>query len=78
MSPSPNINSDLAVGAVITEFLVARAQVDPLISRRHCLKFKKQVNVPNLRHRNRGGTKIFASIWYHLPFLVLLGGLLAR
>ena len=30
MSLNPNINSDLAVGAVITEFLVARAlHLDP-------------------------------------------------
>ena len=45
MSLNPNINSDLAVGAVITEFLVARAlHLDPPISRRHCLRFGKKTS----------------------------------
>ena len=46
MSLNPNINSDLAVGAVITEFFAGvRAQVEPLISRRHCLRSDKKVHV---------------------------------
>jgi hypothetical protein len=79
MSLNPNINSDLAVGAVITEFLVARAlHLDPLISRRHCLRFEKKLHFRNQRPRNRGGTKIFTSIWYNLLFLVLSGRLYTR
>ena len=39
---------------------------------------KKKHHFRNQRPRNRGGTKIFTSIWYNLIFLVLSGGLYTR
>ena len=69
MSLNPNINSDLAVGAVITEFLRARAlKLNPSYLNATVSGPKKKVHFRNQRPQNRGGTEIFTSIWYNLLF----------
>ena len=79
MSLNPNINSDLAVGAVITEFLRACAlKLNPSYLNATVSDPEKEVHFWNQRPRNRGGTKIFTSIWYNLLFLVLSGRLYTR